>query len=232
MRIAGIDGCKAGWFVVSANAALDDVMYFVAENFADAIERLGHTTFVGVDIPIGVPDAGPRECDSLARRLLSPRRASSVFPAPIRPILGMRDYIAACDLRESIDGKRISVQTFNILGKIDEVDRYLRRNSNARFFEVHPELAFAALDNGEPMMHAKRSREGRGERLAHLEMIFDGEDLAAASSAYPGSQVAKDDVFDAFAVLATVARIAVGHGQRVPERPAHDSAGLDMAIWF
>jgi predicted RNase H-like nuclease len=231
-RIAGIDGCRAGWFVVISGPKLEIVDCFVASDIAEIMERLGDGVAVGIDIPIGVPDAGRRECDFLARRLLSPHRTSSVFPAPIRPILGVREYAAACDLRESIDGKRLSVQAFNILHKIDEVDRYVRSNAGARFFEVHPELAFAAMDNGRPMTHPKRTTPGFEERKAHLQKVFAGTTLKAALSAYPRTRVARDDVLDAFAVLSSMARIAAGFGQRVPDQSVRDSAGLDMAIWF
>lgn len=231
-RIAGIDGCRAGWFVVSSSPGLEAVDWFVASDIAETVEHLGDDVAIGIDIPIGLPDTGRRECDFEARRLLSPRRTSSVFPAPIRPILGVRNYAAACDLRESIDGKRMSVQAFNILHKIDEVDRYVRNNRGVRFFEVHPELAFAALRNGEPMTHAKRSALGFEERQAHLQKVFDGNLLNAALSACPRMHVARDDVLDAFAVLSSMARIATGRGQRVPKQASPDSAGLDMAIWF
>jgi predicted RNase H-like nuclease len=231
-RIAGIDGCKAGWFVVSSDTMLEDLEYFVAENIGSAVRRLGRGALIGIDMPIGIPDAGPRDCDFRARRLLAPRRGASVFPAPVRSVLGVRDYAEACDLREAIDGKRLSLQAFNILPKIDEVDRYIRKNREVRLFEVHPELAFAALNAGVPMVHPKRSGNGFIERMSHLEPLFDAQQLEAAASAYARSMVAKDDVLDAFAVLASARRIASGSGRRVPEQPVSDSAGLDMAIWF
>jgi len=36
-----------------------------------------------IDIPVGLPDTGSREADSVARKFIGPR-ASSVFPCPIR----------------------------------------------------------------------------------------------------------------------------------------------------
>lgn len=49
-----------------------------------------------IDVPIGLPDRGARECDKAARRRLGPSRGSSVFPAPIRRILAATSYIEAC----------------------------------------------------------------------------------------------------------------------------------------
>ena len=116
--------------------------------------------------------------------------------------------------------------------KIDEVDRYVRSNAGARFFEVHPELAFAAMNNDKPMTHPKRNTSGFEERKVHLQKLFAASTLKAALSAFPRTRVARDDVLDAFAVLSSMARIAAGRGQRVPEQSTRDSAGLDMAIWF
>ncbi len=65
---------------------------------------------IAIDIPIGLPETGPRECDVLARRLLGRARASSVFPAPIRAVLGAKDYQQACAIRHKIEGKKMSKQ--------------------------------------------------------------------------------------------------------------------------
>lgn len=233
-RIAGIDGCRAGWFVVAADNTLRDMTWFVAETVDRAAKMLDDCEVIGIDIPIGVPDAGPRQCDFMARKLLSPGRTSSVFPAPIRPVLGIRDYRQACDLRESIDGSRMSKQAFNILPKIDEVDRYVRATATpgARLYEVHPELAFTNLNRSLPMQHPKRTAHGFSERLAHLSKVFSSEPLNSALSAFPRAKVAKDDVLDAFAVLAAAQRIVDGRGQRVPLQPDYDAKGINMAIWF
>lgn len=232
VRIAGIDGCRRGWFVATAETNLSNVDVFVAETIDAAMKQLGADTVVGIDIPIGLPEAGPRDCDLQARRLLSPRRTSSVFPAPVRSILGASDYEQACEQRQAIDGRRLSVQAFNIMGKIDEVDRYLRADDSRRLYEVHPELAFAALNGGQPMAFAKRQSEGLQERRRVLGERLDAATIDGALNAYPRSQAARDDVLDAFAVLVSASRIASGRAQRVPELPVCDAAGLDMAIWF
>ncbi len=230
-RIAGIDGCRGGWFVAAADTALKDVETFVADTIESAIDLLGGDLVIGIDIPIGLPDAGARDCDLQARRLLSPRRASSVFPAPVRSILGIRDYETACDRREAIDGRRLSIQAFNILARIDEVDRYLCAGG-ATLYEVHPELAFAALNGGEPMAHPKRSREGLAERRQALGERIGRTTIDRALGRYRRSQVARDDVLDALAVLLAAQRIAIGRARRVPASAVYDSAGIDMAIWF
>ena len=232
--VAGLDGCKAGWFVVVAVPKQDQFDCFVAASIADAWERLSDSAAVGIDIPIGIPDSGTRSCDRLARKLLSPWRTSSVFPAPIRPVLGATSYRKASEIRESIDGKRMSAQAFHILGKIVEVDRFMRSTAPARkrVYEVHPELAFAALNDGKPLEQPKRQADGFDRRFSLLaEHVATGR-LDEALGAFPRKHVARDDVLDAFAVMLAARRIADGRGQRVPEDPVRDRAGLDMAIWF
>lgn len=65
---------------------------------------------LGVDIPIGLADEGARHCDKEARRVLGQPRASSVFPAPIRPVLAAECWEEACTIRERAAGKRMSKQ--------------------------------------------------------------------------------------------------------------------------
>ncbi len=230
-RIAGVDGCKAGWFVAFRDKTRTDC--FVAENAVELADRLEGFDAVGIDIPVGLPDRGNRECETLARKTLSPRRTSSVFSAPIRPVLDVDDYRKACELRFRLEGKRMSKQSFFIMPKIADVDRLVRaRPSFGRpLHEVHPEVSFAALA-GEPMLHAKRTREGFDERRRLLDRVHPPRALDRALAAYPRTSVARDDVLDAFAVLWSAARIAERSATRLPASPVYDEYGIDMAIWF
>ncbi len=233
-RIAGIDGCKAGWIVVCETPLPGPWSWFVSTDFNEVAERLDGFDAIGIDMPVGIPDTGSRECETLARQILRPRRSSSVFSSPIRPILGVDDYREACDVRESIEGKRMSKQSFFIMDKIAQVDRVIRgrRAMADSLFEVHPELSFTALGGGEPMHHPKREQAGFEERLAHLEDVFPGTTLRDALEAFPRGQVARDDVLDAFAVLWSAKRIALSTAERLPAEPAYDSCGIEMAIWY
>ena len=201
-RLAGVDGCRLGWVVATDDGvevvpALDDVLVQ-----CDA---------VGIDIPIGLPDAGPRACDVEARRRLGPRR-SSVFPAPRRALLPCRDWAAASG---------VSRQAFNLLPKIAEVDALVTPALQDRVLEVHPELAFAALHGSRPMAHPKRTALGRAERLTALAL----DDVPRVRGAAP------DDVLDALAVLASMRRWAAGRAEHLGDG-AVDARGLRMEIWF
>jgi predicted RNase H-like nuclease len=233
-RIAGIDGCKAGWLVVCETPLPGPWSWFIADRFERVRERLHDYDAIGIDMPVGIPDRGPRECEALARRLLSPRRTSSVFSTPIRPVLGIDDYRRACDEHEAIDGRRMSKQSFFIMDKIADVDAVVRAwpAFGEKLHEVHPEVSFAALGGGEPMRHAKRDPAGFDERFEHLADVFPESVLQNVLDAFPRSEVSRDDVLDAFAVLWSAKRIALSTAERLPAEPTRDSCGIEMAIWY
>lgn len=233
-RIAGIDGCRAGWLVVCETPLPGPWNAFVAPNFESAWRHLREFDAVGVDMPVGIPDHGARACESLARRLLSPRRTASVFSSPIRPILSINDYGKACETRHAIEGKRMSKQSFFIMEKIAEIDAVIRSRSDfaAKLYEVHPEVSFAALGGGEPMLHSKRDPAGFDERFEHLTDVFPATAIEDVLDAFPRTDVAPDDVLDAFAVLWSTKRIALSTAERMPKEPEYDSLGIDMAIWY
>ena len=134
--IAGVDGTPAGWVVVAGEYARGYVRAFCVKQLADLPRDL---RVVAVDGPIGLAERGPRLADHLARRALGPR-GSSVFPTPVRGVLGARSWEDACARHERVDGRRVSKQTFGILGKIAEADAFLGSSRWARrtLYEVHP----------------------------------------------------------------------------------------------
>ena len=214
--VAGVDGCRAGWVVAVGPArGGGPVALEVVSHFAQVAERVeaGTVAAVAVDIPIGLPAAGPRRCDTDARRLLA-RRRSSVFPAPVRALLGVRSWAEA---------RGISRQTYGILAKVAEVDTVISRAAQDRVVEAHPEVSFTRLTGGPPG-HPKRTPEGRQERLAALAPVFPGLGIPPR---LPGS--APDDVLDALALCWTAGRflrgeaVVLGDGQR-------DGRGLRMEI--
>ncbi|MBS3822094.1 MAG: DUF429 domain-containing protein, partial [Phycisphaerae bacterium] len=72
---------------------------------------------VAIDVPIGLTDAGKRECDVAARRCLGRPRGNSVFPAPIRPMLEAQSHAEACRIGRAVDGRGLTVQAWSILAK-------------------------------------------------------------------------------------------------------------------
>ena len=236
MRLAGVDGCRAGWFVVVEDTDTGAVVGSVERNLEAFVLAEGAPEIVAIDIPIGLPDKGPRACDQAARKLLGPRGAS-VFPAPIRAVLECDDWESACQARARIDdGKRISKQAWAIVSKIKQVDDLLRKHEvvRRRLREVHPEVCFREMNKGTPMSHAKKRSEGRRQRLERLKTFFRPEDLAFAldPKAIPRKDAARDDILDAFAALWTARRLHTAAASVLPESPPRDSYGLLCQILY
>lgn len=174
---------------------------------------------VAIDIPIGLPDAGPRACDRMARLALGPRR-SSVFPAPCRAVLGASDYAEALARSRAASGVGLSRQTWHLVPRIDEVDRLIEPADQLRFRETHPELAFSRLAGGVPMRHPKRSPAGRAQRS---RLLRD----AGWSLPERLRGTRPDDVTDAAALaLSTALDLLVPLGDGSTDR-----RGLRMEIW-
>jgi len=92
---------------------------------------------VGIDIPIGLPTSGRRDCDLAARTLLGPAR-KAVFLTPVREVLSAATYPDANALSRSLTGKGLSKQTWHILDRIAAVDEALGEPPDPRVIEVRP----------------------------------------------------------------------------------------------
>lgn len=229
--ICGVDGCKAGWVAVSKDLESGEVNWCLCGTVRDIALQSPAPRVIAIDIPIGLTEAGPRECDLAVRRMLGPVRGCSVFPAPIRPVLGAHDYAEACRIRFGIDGKKMSKQAFAIMPKIREVDTLLGESPPLRevFHEVHPELCFHSLAGGIPLVAGKRTREGAEKRLALLRPLF-GVRLTEALKDRLILHCTEDDVVDGFAALWTAERILKGMAYSVPATPPTDALGLRMEM--
>jgi predicted RNase H-like nuclease len=238
--VGSLDGCTGGWVLVTATVAGPaagstvgsaagftrprlDVTVVETLDAVVADLRSGRMASAAIDIPIGLAAQDPRACDLEARRMLGPRR-SSVFPAPVRSVLGAGTYAEACDRSRRACGKGISKQLFNILPKIAEVDRLQSRRLQAHLAEMHPELSFTVLA-GAPMRFTKRTAAGRAERITALRPAFG--DVSRLVE-HPPAGAQRDDMLDALVGAWTAQRYA-GHshlqlgGQR-------DGRGLRMEI--
>jgi predicted RNase H-like nuclease len=171
-------------------------------------------------MPIGLVDGhetGGRDVDRAARVELGPKR-SSVFSAPPRCALGTRTL---GDARRH--GARLTLQTLNLLPRIEDVDSVMTPDLQSRVFEVHPELSFAAMNSGDPVRAPKRSSTGAKERRALLQRGGVGVPERPAGAAL-------DDLLDACALAWSACRVAGGTARRVPDRPVCDSRGLRMEL--
>lgn len=220
MTLAGIDGCKDGWLVVwdHDGATAIECIHILDEILQRQLD------IAVIDIPIGLPDIGTRDADHCARTLLK-KRACCVFTAPIRPILGCTTYDLARKCRLTLEDKSITRQAWAIVRKVKEADALLTPELQKRLREGHPEISFALMNGGEPLLQSKHSTAGQQARLKLLSAAFPHLDLSRHSRAV------REDVLDAHAMLWTARRIHKGNAVAFPEKPAPDSRGLSMQIW-
>lgn len=234
MKGIGVDGCRAGWFGVR----IDRAGPWEAAILATLADLYGAWTndqaLVLVDVPIGLPDTTCcRACDTEARAYLGPLRCSSVFNPPTRGALSATDWDEAAEKNERSCGKRISKQAWAIVPKIKEVNEFLRADLQRQQFirEIHPEVLFQALNDGQPLAAKKKVSQGRMERLDILERHLPGcrEFFEQTSRLYPRSDLQPDDILDAM-VSAVVAVRYTDQLRTMPANPPTDSAGVRCEI--
>ena len=180
---------------------------------------------VGVDVPQGLPRAGPRRADAEARARLG-SRASSVFPAPPRAVLDLDDHAEACRELKSLGQPAVSVQAFGLRHAVRQWDALLRADPDLqdRVVEVHPEASFAALAGGP--LAPKRSPQGVGQRLRALARDVPDVVTRLADLDLGRPAPAVDDVLDAAAAAWSAARVARGEATSLPADPPRDEEGL------
>ena len=125
-RCLGVDGCRGAWLAVSQAA---DSSHLDAQIYPSPAILLNHCSLrdtLCVDVPVGLSDSGPRMCDQLARRLLGRPRGSSVFPAPIRPVLSATTRERASAIGRQVDGRGVGVQLWAIVPYIQAWDEVVR----------------------------------------------------------------------------------------------------------
>ncbi len=237
IRVAGVDGCRGGWFAVIANAENEKIIDFqFVKKISDLVQNSHKIDVIAVDIPIGLLTAaktGGRNCDILARKLLGRPRSSSVFSPPVRSVLNFASsYTNAnhANKKSSIKKIGISKQCFGILPKIIEVDGLINPELQEIFKEVHPELCFWKMGGEIPSYYNKRIPKGIQERINLLSSV-GLNNIPDVFENYPRSIVNIDDIVDAAAACWTAIRIHKGNALRLPALPEKDANGLLMENW-
>ncbi len=213
--VVGVDGCRGRWLVVRRRPGVGATAELV-DDLGPLVEavRIGRIAALAIDMPIGILDHHPRASDVAARRLLG-RRRSSVFPAPVRSVLGAADYDEARTRSRATAGVAPSRQAFNLVPAIAHLDSLVEPGDQDLVVEAHPELAFARLAAGDagaaaPLDEPKRTGAGR-RRRRHLLVRHDPT-LAALLDASPLPVV---DLLDAAVLTVTAARVATGTERRL-----------------
>jgi predicted RNase H-like nuclease len=225
-RVLGVDACKRGWIAIAVEDAVTGA--FFAEDIDRLIARAqagGPVAAVAIDMPIGLPDAGHRRADALARSVIGPLWPS-VFMTPVRQALLAADHTAASAINRELTGHGISIQAFGLKPKLFEVERWVRTTA-VRVVEIHPEVCFARLA-GAPLIVRKSSWAGAECRRALLAKA--GIDLTADLNG-AGAYARVDDVLDAGAAAWAARQVLRGHARPIPDPPEIFSDGWPCAIW-
>ncbi len=239
-EFVGVDGCRGGWCCVGLSSSGEHELK-VFSRFDHLLDHYKTAKLILVDIPIGLPN-GPEErlCDPEARRLLRPH-TPRVFRAPTRVASQHLtdhpgDKRGARDKQIKITERSLSEQTLAIMPKIAEVDNLLPREGTPQVREVHPEICFWALNNGEPVGPNKHTEEGIEERIRVLNQdqveqrtrdIFED-----GWARFRNNRVGKDDILDSLVAAVTAYRGWPGELQTLPEAPQEDERGLRMEMVF
>lgn len=226
--VLGLDGCKRGWIGMVLSTSSSPAVVFGAsfEEAVAAARALDSIEVIAVDIPIGLPESGPRQADALARKRLG-ARSSSVFSTPIRACLEAETYADANRISKEIALTGVTQQAYALRAKIMEVDHYLP-SSSTPIVEVHPEVAFAQM-SGAPVAWSKKTWAGLARRRQLLadQGITLPDDIGDA-----GCFAAPDDVLDAAAAAWVAMHHARGNTVSLPSPPEPMSQQASAAIWI
>ena len=225
-RVLGVDACKAGWAgIVLSEGAAHPCFATAIGDLAEQASFTGPLDLIAIDMPIGLPDAGRRQADVLARKLAGPRWAS-VFMTPVRAALEEEDYGTAAAINVKLAGEGISRQAHGLRAKILQIDQWVR-HAPQRVVEIHPEVSFACLA-GAALTVSKSTWAGvarRRQLLAGAGIIL-ADDIGLA-----GEKAGVDDILDAAVAAWTAQRVASGQARPLPDPPELFSDGLPCAIW-
>ena len=234
--VAGADGFNGGWFVVLKRPSDGEIRRRRVSSLAELVDAPEAPLYIGIDMVVGLPDRaerGGRTCDQMARSLLGYPRSSSVFSPPAYAALNAETYDEARTLHTGTadDAPGITIQAFHLLPKMREVDRLVTPERQDQIREVHPELAFYAMNGDMSVDASKHKPDGRQIRI-DLLAAHGFADMDAVLDRHTGRGVGVDDVLDAHAACWSAERMLNGHAERLPpEDVPVNGRGRRMTIW-
>jgi predicted RNase H-like nuclease len=220
--VLGVDGWRGGWIGARVEPGVDRVEWMLLPGGAAVLGVEAAVT--AIDIPMGLQESGSRSCDIVARMTLY-GAGSTVFPAPVRPVLHCRSHREALEMLRGRGGMLISAQAFGLVKKIKDIDDVLMPAMQDRVIEVHPELSFRRLA-GVPRMPRKKTAAGVGARLEALRRWLPSIDRDLTRVPEP---IPIDDALDALACAWTAQQMQAGRFERLGDGE-RDIRGLLMQI--
>jgi predicted RNase H-like nuclease len=220
--VLGVDGWRGGWVGARVGPGVDRVEWMLLPDGAAVLAV--EAAITAIDIPMGLPESGSRGCDVVARMTLC-GAGSTVFPAPVRPVLHCRTHAEALEMLRGRGRTLMSAQAFGLVRKIKDIDDVLMPAMQDRVVEVHPELSFRRLA-GVGRMPRKKTAAGVAVRLEALRRWLPSVDRALADVPEP---VPIDDALDALACAWTAQQMRARRFERLGDGD-RDMRGLLMQI--
>jgi len=240
IHVAGVDGCRGGWLAVTYPVSHPgQARAHLCATFDDVLNLECRPRTIAVDMPIGLPERtkpGGRDADIEARAVLGGRQ-SAIFAVPARAAVMANDYSEACALAmaTSTPPRKVSKQAFNLFAKIRELDRLMTPDLQNRVFEVHPEVAFWALNGRTPVPTPKKVKSRPNpDGLAQRRHLLESAGFCSTfleGRPFPAIAAGADDFLAPTVNACTAARILRGDAHRFPVDPQFDSKGLRIEIW-
>ncbi|MGF7236052.1 MAG: DUF429 domain-containing protein [Frankia sp.] len=224
-----MDACPGGWVGIALVSGTFSAAHFGATLASLLDEVAGTPAAVGVDIPLGLLDAGWRPADDAAKAFIGPRRAS-IFRVPPRAAWLESDFATANRRCRELTGGGLTQQAWGLRVKLLEANALAEASQvrDSPLYEVHPEVSFRAIA-GRDLSHAKTSWAGHADRqslLARAGIILPDRFGGSADRVPP------IDVVDAAAVAWSAYRIALGRAVPLPSHDDRDPLGRRIAIWY
>jgi predicted RNase H-like nuclease len=188
----------------------------------DDLLAVPHTRAM-IDLPVGLPDRGYRQCDVEARALVGSR----VFLGARWGVWGFERYEDANEHYWGKGDKGISRQLWCIRSKLREVNTSMSPARQAKLQETHPELVFRRLAGGP--LDSKKSESGCKQRIELLRS-HDIRDIDRWLGSRKGTGIGRDDLIDACA-CALAAWDSKNRLPSIKEIPT-DPRGIRMEIWY
>jgi predicted RNase H-like nuclease len=231
--IIGIDGCRAGWCVAISHE--DKVELRMERSLNALVPQFFHAKRVWIDMPMGLGGKEKqRTVEQEMRNLLKPFRHTSVFSPPVRNALNAKSYEEAKSIQKAYTGKAISIQTWNIHPKIQELDTLLIKYPafQSIFFESHPEMCFMRWNDDKPLVEGKSSNPGLEKRKEILRKIIPDFDAVFenAMQQFPRKWVKADDILDALILMGN-ARLSK-NANMISNPMPQDEQGIPIRIVY
>jgi predicted RNase H-like nuclease len=221
--VAGVTPCGPAWLV--APAKLQGTIFAPEEPqliapFTEVLDMRPQYSVIALNAPVGYLNhaaVGGRTCDREARALLGPKRGSSIQSAPVRSSTNELEFLP----------DHLDAISMTLLPRYREVAAEMAPFRQRTVYEVHSDMCFFELNEGQPMRWSKHSEQGQMERRALLQTKFPGSDRILPAE-LPGASLSH--LLDVAAFVWTARRIFAKAATRIPEDPEWDDLGLRMEI--